>query len=112
MGRQSPQYGAHSWVRERHERRRKKETNEKGNVLTVFCVCSYCSAGTVGATLLAGKHKQQRIEVDKKTFLDVKFGTKALVFLFAYFFYFFFAKDVRWNIFLSAHTRTRRGSKS
>jgi integrator complex subunit 11 len=51
-----------------------------GNPLNMVLIPGYCSAGTVGATLLAGKHKQQRIEVDKKTFLDVRCQVEYLSF--------------------------------
>ncbi len=48
------------------------------------CSCvyrQYCSVGTVGAKLLAGqRNKQQRIEVDKKTYLDVKCSVEYLSF--------------------------------
>ncbi len=51
-----------------------------GSPLNMVLIPGYCSAGTVGATLLAGKHKQQRIEVDKKTFLEVKCSVEYLSF--------------------------------
>ena len=41
----------------------------------------YCSVGTVGHKLLAGHHnKNQRIEVDKKTFLEVRCSVEYLSF--------------------------------
>ncbi len=52
----------------------------------------------MGATLLAGKHKQQRIEVDKKTYLDVKFVENVFFF---FFFFFFFSSPVCADVKLS-----------
>lgn len=52
-----------------------------GNPLNMVLIPGYCSVGTVGAKLLAGqRNKQQRIEVDKKTYLDVKCSVEYLSF--------------------------------
>ena len=51
-----------------------------GSPLNMVLIPGYCSVGTVGAQLLAGKHKTQRIELDKKNFLEVNCAVEYLSF--------------------------------
>jgi len=51
-----------------------------GNELNMCILPGYCVVGTVGNKLLTGKQGPQKVEIDKKTTLDVKCSVKSLSF--------------------------------